>query len=124
MQYSMAQRDADIKNIIDELQELRDAKGHDYGQDEDTLANLRLFGWTYVCARMGDKIQRIASFVKNGTLAVKDESIEDTLRDNINYALYALIMYHQEKASRKRVIPFTPEVQKRMDEMREAVEQG
>lgn len=37
--------------------------------------------------RMLDKFSRINSFVKQGTLQVKDESIEDTLLDLANYSL-------------------------------------
>lgn len=36
--------------------------------------------------RMQDKMMRIGSFVKNGELQVKDESVTDTLRDLANYA--------------------------------------
>lgn len=40
--------------------------------------------------RMMDKMKRIASFVQNGELHVKDESVADTLRDLANYsALFA-----------------------------------
>lgn len=37
--------------------------------------------------RMSDKLSRLGSFVKNGTLAVKDESVKDTLIDLANYSL-------------------------------------
>jgi hypothetical protein len=36
--------------------------------------------------RMIDKMKRIASFVENGQLQVKDESVADTLRDLANYS--------------------------------------
>jgi hypothetical protein len=36
--------------------------------------------------RMMDKMKRIASFVENGELQVKDESVTDTLRDLANYS--------------------------------------
>ncbi len=40
--------------------------------------------------RMMDKMKRIASFVENGQLLVKDESVTDTLHDLANYsALFA-----------------------------------
>jgi hypothetical protein len=38
-------------------------------------------------ARMSDKLSRIGSFVSKGTLAVKDESVEDTLLDLANYCI-------------------------------------
>jgi hypothetical protein len=37
--------------------------------------------------RMTDKMARIASFVKNGELKVKDESVQDTLLDLANYSM-------------------------------------
>jgi hypothetical protein len=37
--------------------------------------------------RMGDKMQRIKSFVDKGILEVKDESVEDTLIDLANYCI-------------------------------------
>ena len=36
--------------------------------------------------RMMDKFKRIASFVENGELQVKDESVMDTLKDLANYS--------------------------------------
>lgn len=47
--------------------------------------------------RMTDKFSRIGSFIANGTLQVKDESVSDTLLDLANYsALFA--GYLKEKA--------------------------
>lgn len=37
--------------------------------------------------RMTDKMARISSFVKNGDLKVKDESVQDTLLDLANYSM-------------------------------------
>lgn len=36
--------------------------------------------------RMFDKMKRISSFVQNGELQVKDESVTDTLQDLANYS--------------------------------------
>jgi hypothetical protein len=47
--------------------------------------------------RMTDKMSRLAQFTKNGELKVKDESLEDTLVDLINYAVL-LRAYTIEKA--------------------------
>ncbi len=52
--------------------------------------------------RMTDKFSRIGSFISNGTLQVKDESVADTLLDLANYsALFA--GYLKEKADELRV---------------------
>jgi hypothetical protein len=37
--------------------------------------------------RMSDKMSRLASFIRNGELVVKDESVQDTLIDLANYAV-------------------------------------
>lgn len=37
--------------------------------------------------RMSDKMGRIGSFISNGELQVKDESIKDTLADMANYSI-------------------------------------
>lgn len=49
----------------------------------------------FLC-RMSDKMSRIASFVQNGELQVKDESVADTLRDLANYSLL-MLGYIKEK---------------------------
>lgn len=50
--------------------------------------------------RMFDKMKRIASFVENGELQVKDESVKDTLRDLANYSCL-LAGYIESKKSEK-----------------------
>ena len=100
MSYTLINLEQDIENIISELAEVRAKKGHDYSGTADTLDNLRAFGWKGVVVRLGDKFNRLKHFVLSGEdLLVKDESIEDTLQDFINYALFSLILYRQEKAA-------------------------
>jgi hypothetical protein len=48
--------------------------------------------------RMTDKMMRISSFVQKGILEVKDESVNDTLKDLINYACL-MSAYIQSKKS-------------------------
>jgi hypothetical protein len=79
--------------------ELMEKKNQDYGADEDPFRNFRMskllkikpeFG---VLLRMQDKMARLVSFLERGDLKVKDESVEDSVIDLINYAviLYGLI---------------------------------
>ncbi|MCP4569180.1 MAG: DUF1599 domain-containing protein [FCB group bacterium] len=96
--YTINNLEDDIRAIIDNLADLRAAKGHDYSGQEDTLDNLREFGAFGVLVRIGDKFKRLKHFYKQGELRVKDEVIEDTMQDLINYSLYLLVMYRQEKA--------------------------
>ena len=96
MNYTIDNMAEDIIEINEELAAIRRAKGHDYSGINDTLDNLREFGWRGVGVRIGDKFKRLKHFVFQDKLAVKDESIEDTMKDLINYAYYVLIMYRQE----------------------------
>lgn len=73
--------------------ELMKSKNADYsGQSQDALSNFKDIETLHIPAEVGfltrmfDKFKRIASFVKNGELKVKDESVIDTLRDLANYA--------------------------------------
>lgn len=97
MKYTIDDLEFDIEKLVGELSELRSKKGHDYSSNGDTLENLRLFGWQGIIVRMGDKLMRLKSFTVKGDLQCQDEKIEDTMQDLINYALYLLIMYRQEK---------------------------
>lgn len=75
--------------------EICKAKNSDYaGASSDPFANFTRVESLGICktevgflTRMTDKLCRIASFVAKGTLAVKDESVEDTLLDLANYCL-------------------------------------
>jgi len=95
--YTIENLEHDIGGVVGELAEVRRAKGHDYSGLEDTLDNLREFGWRGVVVRIGDKFKRLKWFSKQNKLAVSDETVEDTMGDLINYALYCLILYRQEK---------------------------
>lgn len=85
--------------ILDEMRELHVRKAADYGRGEDPLANVRAgsdFGvpaWVGVMIRANDKMHRIKSFLKNGNL--KNESVEDSLKDLAAYALIALVLYRE-----------------------------
>lgn len=68
-------------------------KNSDYtGGSEDPFANFKSVESLGIpteigfLTRMMDKMKRISSFVEQGTLQVKDESVTDTLQDLANYA--------------------------------------
>jgi endo-alpha-1,4-polygalactosaminidase (GH114 family) len=95
----------EMEKRFDELHEsdlaLMKAKNHDYAGPDDPLDNLRDFGFVGVVVRMGDKFKRLKAFAKRAMkgeahLAVKDESIRDTLRDMRIYATLAEIMLDEE----------------------------
>jgi len=85
--------------LLDEMRELHVRKAADYGRGEDPLANCRgsrEFGvppWIGTMIRAMDKVHRIKSFVANGSL--KNESVEDSLKDLAAYALIALVLYRE-----------------------------
>jgi hypothetical protein len=86
--------------ILDEMRELHVRKAADYGRGADPLANCRAsaeFGipaWVGVMVRANDKVHRIKSFIRNGSL--KNESVEDSLKDLAAYALIALVLLREE----------------------------
>lgn len=73
------------------------AKNSDYtGASADPFSNFNQIGGLVqlpmvteigFLTRMSDKISRIGSFITKGTLAVKDESVSDTLLDLANYCI-------------------------------------
>lgn len=98
MSYTINDLEKDISDINIELSDIRKAKGHDYSGEEDTFDNLRDFGSLGVAARMGDKYHRLKWFYQQGILAVENETVEDTIKDLINYAYFLLLLYRQEKS--------------------------
>lgn len=89
--------------LLDEMRELHVRKAADYGRGADPLANCRgsvEFGvpaWVGTMIRAMDKVHRIKSFVANGSL--KNESVEDSLKDLAAYALIALVLYREQQGT-------------------------
>lgn len=87
--------------LLDEMKELHCRKAADYGRGADPFANVRAgaeFGvpaWVGVMIRANDKVHRIKSFIANGSL--KNESVEDSLKDLAAYALIALVLFREEQ---------------------------
>lgn len=88
--------------LLDEMRGLHCRKAADYGRGADPFANVRAgaeFGvpaWVGTMIRAGDKMHRIKSFVANGEL--KNEPVEDSLKDLAAYALIALVLFREEQA--------------------------
>jgi hypothetical protein len=83
------------------------AKNTDYAQGADPFANFRLatlVGMTEeagILIRMTDKLKRAANLIQSGKeAAVKDESVEDTLRDLANYAII-LLLFRREQSNKR-----------------------
>lgn len=88
--------------ILEQIKKIHESKDHDYA-GEEYLSNLKgserlgIPAWKGTLIRMEDKMARLENFAKQGTLEVKDESIEDTFLDMACYAVLALILYRNRK---------------------------
>jgi hypothetical protein len=93
------------REIWERLDTIALQKGHDYsGTKGDTFKNIRLnehiLGMPAEIAclvRLNDKFSRMGTLLVGGwkdneTAAVKDESVEDTVLDAINYLTYILAL--------------------------------
>lgn len=93
---------ARFHEILESLGALHDQKQADYGRGDDPFANVRgsqdwgVDPWVGAMVRANDKIRRLQSFIANGTL--KNESVDDSLRDLAVYAIIALVLFEQQQA--------------------------
>lgn len=89
--------------------EIMQRKNHDYAGrgGESPFANFTRCESMGICTteqgflvRLTDKMSRLSSFVESGVLQVKDESVEDTILDVINYAvLFRSYLQQKETAN-------------------------
>ena len=106
------------KSFCEKMMEVTKKKNADYsGAGDDPFANFRHIGNLVqtpdldivaigFLTRMSDKFSRIGSFISNGELQVKDESVEDTLHDLANYsALFAGYLREYSEKLRKAQQP-------------------
>ncbi|MGC9157198.1 MAG: hypothetical protein ACP5GD_03375 [Candidatus Micrarchaeia archaeon] len=77
----------DAKEIANSCYELGLKKNKDYGAD-----NILKFGTMGLIVRIGDKINRLNNLMKNGTAAVAEEKLVDTIEDIFNYAVYGIML--------------------------------
>lgn len=78
-----------MRDILDKMYNTYKRKNSDYGNSFDK--SLDEWGLQAAAIRIGDKVNRINSLIKNGSFAVKDESIRDTLLDLANYSVMTLM---------------------------------
>ena len=91
------------RNFMDCL-EIVKRKNADYATEENPLSNFEaattfagIEPTVALLVRIGDKWTRYRNLMTGKEPAVQDESIEDTLRDVINYT-NILLIYHQKNA--------------------------
>jgi hypothetical protein len=75
------------KELCDEARSLMEKKNQDYGRGDDPFHNFRAHGTVGILVRMSDKLARLESFRFKGFMAVKDESVKDTVLDILNYSI-------------------------------------
>lgn len=86
--------------LLDAMRDLHIKKASDYGDGVEPLANLHesvhlgIPPWVGCMLRCSDKMQRVRSMIRNGSLV--NESIEDNLKDMAAYCLLALRLYREK----------------------------
>jgi len=86
-----------FRSALDEVWQMHRSKSHDYGSQDDPLANIRngaefvgIEPWRAAMVRLSDKVTRLATFNRTGELC--HEAVEDTLLDLASYALLCLVL--------------------------------
>ena len=99
-----AQFDDFLDRLFLEVRELLNKKRNDYTVNgESIFANFQQseeFGvgtLVSICIRIGDKVQRLKSYCKNGKLLVAEETVADTFLDLIGYCILALAFLESEQ---------------------------
>jgi len=92
----------DFYKLIKELKEIHSSKNHDYSGEGDPFKNFKLSeesmgipAWKGCLIRISDKFSRLCNFAKKEKYEVKDENIEDTLKDLAVYSLICIILYRE-----------------------------
>lgn len=80
----------------DELLPLMEKKQGDYAKVEP-YQTFRRWGLLGILTRLSDKYERLENIYKEGTLSVKEETIEDNLKDLALYAAIGLEVYRLEQ---------------------------
>lgn len=87
------------KELCEKARLLSELKNRDYAGNEgrEPFANFQRCAAMGVCStekgflvRLTDKLSRLSSFSESGEFAVRDESLEDTVLDIINYSVLLL----------------------------------
>src|SRR3990172_6229695 len=95
--------------ILKELGEMHDRKQADYGSSADPFQNVRAseaFGiqpWVGCMVRANDKMVRIQKAARSGSASLKNESLEDSLRDLAVYSIIGLCLLEETYVIRRRV---------------------
>lgn len=84
-----------FRSIATSLADLYELKNHDYG--DSFGQTFQKLGIISAITRISDKYNRIVSLATNKEQKVKDEAIEDTLKDMASYCIMTLIELGYDK---------------------------
>jgi len=95
----------EFRRLTNEMYAIAEKKNADYtGDNDQPFKNFTMVETMGAATteqgfftRMTDKLMRFAGFIKNGTLKVADEKIEDTLLDLANYCLLCICYLRSKK---------------------------
>lgn len=96
------------KDVAEKCREIMKNKNDDYSgqENKDALKNFKMCEKMGICSaekgiltRMVDKMMRISTFEKDGELSTKDESVNDTIDDLINYSVLLKAVIDDKKDS-------------------------
>ena len=79
----------ELKEIHRQCLELAARKNNDYGTAVD---NISVAGLEGIAVRLFDKAARLLSLTRSAERKVKDETLEDTLKDMVNYASFGVCL--------------------------------
>ena len=91
-----------VQETFNECMEILRAKQHDYATKEDALQNFRYAELVSVgpqkavLVRIAEKLSRVSNLLDQEE-AVKDEKIEDTIRDMVNYMAILKAMLEEKR---------------------------
>ncbi len=95
------------KQLCDSGLKIMVGKNKDYSAESGPFGNFMVSESFGVPAELGiiiritDKLKRIESFIRAGTLLVKDESVKDTAVDVINYIVLLMGIIEERKQNAK-----------------------
>lgn len=90
----------EFMEAIQEVIDMHDRKGSDYGSQEDPFSNVSASAqwgippWVGAMMRANDKVVRLQAAARGSTL--RNEGIEDSLLDIATYSLIALCLFRRE----------------------------
>lgn len=88
----------EFEDICTGLRDLYERKNRDYG--DSFHQTFKKFGLVMSAIRLGDKINRLETFIQKGDFKVEDESVEDTIRDIANYSIMTLMEIQRVKENK------------------------